>query len=51
MVMNMVLVNVRGQHILVFSTEDFIRKLLADLVGKLRRDLSNFKRTGSHDGL
>ena len=43
MVMNMVLVNVRGQHILVFSTEDFIRELLADLVGKLRRDLSDFK--------
>ena len=43
MVMNMVLVNVRGQHILVFSTEDFIRELLADLVGKLQRDLSDFK--------
>jgi len=35
MVMNMVFVNVSGQHILIFSTEDFIRKLLADLVGKL----------------
>ena len=43
MVMNMVFVNVSGQHILVFSTEDFIRKLLADLVGKFRCDLSDFK--------
>ena len=42
-VMNMILVNVSGQHILIFSTEDFICKLLADLVGKLRCDLSNFK--------
>ena len=36
MVMNMVFVNVSGQHILVLSAEDFIRKLLADLMGKLR---------------
>ena len=43
MVMNMVFVNVSGQHILIFSSEDFICKLLADLVGKLRCDLSNFK--------
>ena len=43
MVMNMVLVNVSGQHILMFSSEDFICKLLADLVGKFRRDLSDFK--------
>ena len=41
--MNMVFVNVSGQHILIFSFEDFICELLADLVGKLRRDLSNFK--------
>ena len=43
MVMNMVFVNVSGQHILIFSSEDFICKLLADLVGKLRCDLSNFE--------
>ena len=43
MVMNMVFVNVSGQHILIFSSEDFVCKLLADLVGKLRCDLSNFK--------
>lgn len=43
MVMNMVFVNVSGQHILIFSSEDFICKLLADLVGKLRCDLSDFK--------
>ena len=42
-VMNMVFVNVSGQHILIFSSEDFICKLLADLVGKLRCDLSDFK--------
>ena len=42
-VMNMVFVNVSGQHILIFSFEDFICELLADLVGKLRRDLSDFK--------
>ena len=28
--MDVIFVNVRGQHILVFSTEDFICKLLAD---------------------
>ena len=43
MVMNMVFVNVSGQHILIFSSEDFICKLLANLVGKLRCDFSNFK--------
>ena len=41
--MNMVFVNVSVQHILIFSSEDFICKLLANLVGKLRCDLSNFK--------
>ena len=43
MVVNMVFVNVSGQHILIFSSEDFICKLLANLVGKLRCDLSDFK--------
>ena len=50
MVMNMVFVNVSGQHILIFSIEDFIRELLADLVGKLRRDLSNVKRLDQMTG-
>ena len=50
MVMNMVFVNVSGQHILIFSSEDFICKLLANLVGKLRCDLSNFKGLGHMTG-
>ena len=42
-IMNMVFINMGGQHILILPGEDFIRKLLADLMGKLRRDLANIK--------
>ena len=35
-IMNMVFINMGGQHILILTTEDFIRKLFADLMGKLR---------------
>ena len=35
-IMNMVFINMGGQHILILPGEDFIRKLLADLMGKLR---------------
>ena len=35
-IMNMVFINMGGQHILILTTEDFIRKLLADLMSKLR---------------
>ena len=43
MIVNMTFVNVGGQHILVFPTEYFIRKLLADLMGKLRRNFADIK--------
>ena len=44
MVMDVPLVNVRGQHIRVFASQDFICKLPANLVGLLRRGFSRRKR-------
>ena len=43
-VMDVPLVNVRGQHIGVFALQHFIRKLPANLVGLLRRGFSRRKR-------
>ena len=43
-VMDVPLVNVRGQHIRVFALQDFICKLPANLVGPLRRGFARRKR-------
>ena len=43
-VMDVPLVNVRGQHIRVFASQDFICKLPANLVGLLRRGFARRKR-------
>ncbi len=43
-VMDVPLVNVRGQHIRVFALQDFICKLPANLVGLLRRGFARRKR-------
>ena len=39
----MVFIRVSGQNIFVFAAEDFIRKLLADFMGKLRRYLTDIE--------
>lgn len=39
----MVFIRVGGQHIFVLSAEDFISKLLADFMGKLRRYLTDIE--------
>ena len=43
-VVDVSLVNVRGQHIRVFALQDFICKLPTNLVGLLRRGFSRCKR-------
>lgn len=43
-VMDVPLINVRGQHIRVFALQDFICKLPANLVGLLRRGFARRKR-------
>ena len=43
-VVDVSLVNVRGQHIGIFALQDFICKLPADLVGLLRRGFARRKR-------
>ena len=44
MVVDVPLVNVRGQYIRVFALQDFICKLLTNLVGLLRRGFIRRKR-------
>ena len=42
-IMAMPLVNVCGDHILIFSFEPFVRKLFSDLMSFFRRDLTDIK--------